>query len=278
MTREIINLPLDAVHPNPQQPRKIFDPTALSELAASIKEYGVLQPITVRLNNSCRYELIAGERRLRASRLAGLGFIPAILTDVTDLDSGVLAIIENLQRQDLHFFEEAEGFRKLMMEHAFTQEMLAAKVGKNQSTIANKLRLLKLPRAIKEAVFENELTERHARALLKVEDSTVQADILKKIIDGGLNVRKSEELIEATLSGGKATARAAKFNPVIRDIRLLKNSIMENLDIVRRSGMETQFDMHETDDGYKINITLRHAKQNAKQHNAIKRNLKIVSA
>jgi len=266
MTKEILQLSLDAVMPNPYQPRRIFDQTGLDELAASIKSYGVLQPITVRLINNHSYELVAGERRLRASRLAGLDTVPAILVDINDLDSAILAIIENLQRQNLHFFEEAEGFKNLMNDYSFTQEALAAKIGKNQSTIANKLRLLKLPRDIQKHIIANDLTERHARALLRLENEDTQLEVLQKIIKDGLTVRKTEELIDAMLVklNPPVKGNTIPFKAYIRDIRILTNSIMENLDIVRRSGMETQFDMQETDTGYNIHITLNYAQSKPK--------------
>ena len=262
MTKEVMQLKLHEVTPNPYQPRRIFEQTGLDELAASIKEYGVLQPITVRLINNQSYELVAGERRLRASRLAGLETVPAILVEITDIDSAILAIIENLQRQNLHFFEEAEGFRNLMGDYSFTQEALAAKIGKNQSTIANKLRLLRLPRDIQKQIIETELTERHARALLRLTEEDAQQEVLQKIICNGLTVRKTEELIDAMLAklNPPAKGNTIPFKAYIRDIRILTNSIMENLDIVRRSGMDTEFDMKETETGYNINITLSYAK------------------
>jgi ParB family chromosome partitioning protein len=235
----------------------------LDELADSIREYGVLQPISVRVINNSTYELVAGERRLRASRLAGLESIPAILVAINDLDSAVLAIIENLQRENLHFFEEAEGFRNLLGEYAFTQETLASRIGKNQSTIANKLRLLRLSRPIQKQIVENELTERHARALLRLETEPDQQAALETIISENLTVRRTEDLIESTLK--KSSVRPGKkgktipFKAYIRDIRILTNSIQENLDIVRRSGMNANFDMQQTDTGYNIFITLSHA-------------------
>ncbi|MCL2388245.1 MAG: ParB/RepB/Spo0J family partition protein [Defluviitaleaceae bacterium] len=288
VTREVLQLPLDIVMPNPYQPRRIFDQDALDELAESIKTYGVLQPISVRLINGTSYELIAGERRLRASRLAGMDTIPAILVEINDLDSAVLAIIENLQRENLHFLEEAEGFQNLIGEYAFTQEALASRIGKNQSTIANKLRLLRLPRNIRKEIIEHDLSERHARALLKLSHEDDQLAAIEIIVSENLTVRKTEELIESALAAQKAMQQAQNappppveeenkptshnnsipFKAYIRDIRILTNTIQENLDIVRRSGMETQFDMKQTDTGYDIQITLSYA-QNATQVEAV---------
>jgi len=262
-TKEVLNLRLDAIKPNPYQPRRIFDPNRLDELAASIKVYGVLQPITVRLMGSAGYELVAGERRLRASRIAGVSHIPAILIDITDTDSAIIAMIENLQRSDLHFFEEAEGLRNLMSDYAFTQEALAAKVGKTQSTVANKLRLLKIPRALQKAIIENELTERHTRAMLRLENEAEQANVLEKIIANGLTVRKTEDLIEAMLvaRAPKSKNNTIPFKAYIRDIRILTNSIKEDLEVIRHSGLDTHFDIQETSTGYSIQITLDYAKK-----------------
>jgi len=257
---EILHLPVNEVKPNPYQPRRFFDQDALDELAASIKMYGLLQPISVRHMGAAGYELVAGERRLRASRAAGLSEIPAILVEITDTDSAVLAIVENLQRKDLHFFEEAEGFRNLMSDYAFTQEQLATRVGKNQSTVANKLRLLKISRKLQKVIIENELTERHARTLIRLDSEQLQAEVLQKIIDGGLTVRRAEELVDAKLATKLPRANTIPFKAYIRDIRILTNSIKEDLDIMRRSGFETNFDMAETETGYNINITLDYAK------------------
>jgi len=261
-TNEVIHLPLEDVKPNPYQPRRIFDQNGLDELAASIKTYGVLQPISVRYMGDNRYELVAGERRLRASRQAGMDSIPAILVEITDKDSAVLAIIENLQRRNLHFFEEAEGFSNLMHDYAFTQEELAAKVGKNQSTVANKLRLLRIPRRLQKVIIENELTERHARALLRLNCDDEQVKILATIVKDALNVRRTEELIENTLASKepKVKPQTIPFKAYIRDIRILTNSIKEDLEIMRHAGMDTHFDMKETQAGYEICIRLDYVK------------------
>lgn len=198
-SKVIINIPIDEIAPNPYQPRKEFNVSSLEDLAASIKEYGVLQPINVRKIGERGYELVSGERRLRASKLAGASHIPALIIEVIEQDSAVIALIENLQREDLNFMEEAEGYYNLINDHGMTQEELARKVGKKQSTIANKLRLLKLKDSIKKKVLENELTERHARALLKLPDDTLQEKALDRIIKKNLNVKKTEELVEKML-------------------------------------------------------------------------------
>ena len=255
--REIIYLPLDKIHPNPYQPRRIFDRGGLDDLAKSIREYGVLQPISVRLINSSVYELVAGERRLRASKLAGLGSIPSVIINISDQDSAILALIENLQRQNLHFLEEAEGFQNLIADYNFTQDELAERVGKNQSTIANKLRILRLSKTIQKMLIEQDLTERHARALLKLTDESQQIEVLNKVIKNGLTVRKTEELVEAYLhKPAPVDAKTAAIQHYIRDIRILTNSIKENLEMVKSAGVDTKFDMLQTDVGYDIHIQL----------------------
>ena len=257
---EILHLPLSIVNSNPYQPRHIFELESLEELAASIKTYGVLQPISVRHINGAGYELVAGERRLRACKIAGLDTIPAIVVDITDHDSAVLAMIENLQRQDLHFFEEAQGLANLISDYGFTQEALANRIGKNQSTIANKIRVMRLPKAVQRLIIDNDLSERHARALLKLGSEEAQLDILAKVIKQGLTVRKTEALIEATISPANQTVTgSAPFKAYIRDIRILTNTIKENLDMVRQSGIDTHFDMEQTDTGYNILIKLNYA-------------------
>lgn len=266
---EVLQIPLDSVKPNPYQPRRFFDTNALEDLADSIRAYGVLQPISVRIINGAYYELIAGERRLRASKLAGMAAIPAILVESNDLDSAVLAMIENLQRENLHFFEEAEGFQNLIGEYAFTQEALALRIGKTQSTIANKLRLLRLSRHVQKQIVQYDLTERHARALLKLTNEDDRLEMIAQIASENLNVSKTEELIEEKIHARRpADKKPIPFKAYIRDIRILTNSIRENLEIVRRSGMETQLEMQETETGYNISITLSYA-QNAPQPKAV---------
>jgi len=256
---EILHLPIGIVNSNPYQPRRIFDRESLEELATSIKTYGVLQPVSVRHINGTGYELVAGERRLRACKIAGLSTIPAIVVEITDHDSAVLAMIENLQRKDLHFFEEAHGLSNLMTDYGFTQEALASRIGKTQSTIANKIRIMRLPRNVQKLVIDNELTERHARALLKLSNEEDQLEILAKVIKQGLNVRKTEALIEATLAPAtQSVSSGSPFKAYIRDIRILTNSIKENLDMVRQSGIDTHFDMEQTDTGYNIMIKLNY--------------------
>src|SRR5690554_7002883 len=187
---KVENIPVNLVRPNPYQPRKTFSLQALDELARSIKEYGVIQPITVRQLSDKGYELVAGERRLRACKLNKMEFIPAIIIDSLGQDSAMIALIENLQREDLHYIEEAKGYASLINDHNMTQEQLATKLGKSQSTIANKLRILRLPDRVKDMVIKENLTERHARALLKLADEDLQTKVAARIIEKKL---RSEE-------------------------------------------------------------------------------------
>ena len=195
---EIKNLDLESITPNPFQPRRVFDNTQLEELAQSIKDFGVLQPILVRKIGT-GYELVAGERRFRASQLAGLKTIPAIVKNLSDKEIAEMALIENLQREDLNYFEEAEGYARLMKEFGITQDEIAKRMGKSQSTIANKLRLLNLPENVRKEISINVITERHARALLKLEDEKLQLHALNAIYTKNLNVRQTDELVEQLL-------------------------------------------------------------------------------
>lgn len=252
---QVINLPVAIIAANPYQPRRFFDRASLEELSRSISEYGVIQPITVRLINGTSYELVAGERRLRASKLAGLTAIPAIVVDISDTDSAMLALIENLQRQDLCYFEEAEGYQSLIEDFAFTQEQLAKRVGKNQSTIANKLRLLRLPKEVQRRLIENSLTERHARALLKLDDEEEMLGVIAHVLKDGMNVVKTEEYIEKLLVK-KHMAGRPKVKTYIKDIRIFTNSIKQAVDMMNKSGVSTELELEETGDGCLITIAV----------------------
>lgn len=251
------SLPVDRIAPNPYQPRKEFSKNALEELSASIKQYGVLQPINVRSIGDNFYELISGERRLRASKLAGLKEIPAVLVEVVEQDSAVIALIENLQRADLNFMEEAEGYFNLINDHGMTQEELAVKVGKKQSTVANKLRLLKLPDSIKGAILANGLTERHARALLKLPEEAMQNKALKAIIKRQLNVKRTEELIEKMLdeaAAGQEVKPERKMRGKI-SYSIYVNTIKNTYKEILKTGYKMEYD--QVDKGEYIEITLK---------------------
>lgn len=260
---KVLNLPVDKIRPNPYQPRRYFNKLSLEELAASIREYGVMQPISVRLINGNSYELVAGERRLKASVLAGLATIPSIVVDVNDSDSALIALIENLQRQNLNFIEEAEGYYNLMTDYHLTQEQLAVKLNKSQSAIANKLRILKLNDNIKRIVVENNLTERHARTILKIPDKDVQEEVLYKIIDEELNVKKTEELVNCVLEKmrhDKIEKMEKREKRCFSDLRLFTNTIHQALEIVKKSGIETSYEAKQEQEYYEIKIRIKNQK------------------
>ncbi|SFL83509.1 nucleoid occlusion protein [Pelosinus propionicus] len=246
--------------PNPFQPRKIFSEESLQELASSIEEYGIIQPLIVRLIPD-GFELVAGERRLRASKLVGLSQVPVIIKEFTDKEMAELAMIENLQREDLHFLEEAEGFQQLITSFAFTQEELAKRMGKNQSTIANKLRLLKLIPEVRGVIAKEKLTERHARSLLKLEDSRLQLEVLEMISEKKLNVRETEELIEEFLED-IAKQVEAKNTPkrnvvkVIRDVRIFINTINNVVGEMKKTGLKIKVKQEQDEEFIHINLRI----------------------
>ncbi|NLG88364.1 MAG: nucleoid occlusion protein [Clostridiaceae bacterium] len=238
--KKITYIPIENIRPNPYQPRRNFEHGALEELCKSIKEYGVIQPINVRKTSGNYYELVSGERRLRASILAGLKEIPAIVIDVNEDDLAIMALIENLQREDLGYMEEAEGYSNLIKEHGLTQEELAQKIGKSQSTIANKIRLLKLPPMVKKILADNQLTERHARALLKLHDEQLQLKVLKKVCERGLNVKKTEELVQRALEKYTEPGTGRTITRSIKDIRIFVNTIRQAIDMMKKSGVNAK--------------------------------------
>jgi len=247
-SNRIIYVPVENIEPNPAQPRKYFDREAIAELAGSIKRYGVLQPLSVRKEEK-KYILVSGERRLRASKLAGLRHVPCIVLDVDLTDSSVIALVENLHRRDLDFIEEAEGLSRLISDHHLSQEEVARKVGKTQSAVANKLRILKLPGELLYIIRENGLTQRHARALLKLENDNDRVEVLKNIIDRGLNVAKTEQYIDEYLKSKSDIAEKSEARRVyvIKDVRLFLNTVVKGMDIMKRSGINAQCGKRETD-------------------------------
>lgn len=198
--REVSSIPISKIKTNPYQPRKFFSENAIKELARSIREVGLLQPITLR-STASGYELVAGERRLRACKMLGMKEISAIVVpNMRECEAALLAMIENLQREDLHFLEEAEGYQSLMRQHGLTQEELVRRLSKSQSCIANKVRLLRLPRSIKEKIISYQLTERHARALMRLPDESLQNKIADRAGREGLSVMATENLVEQELA------------------------------------------------------------------------------
>ena len=249
----VIRVPVEKIQANPYQPRKDFESEALEDLAASIAEYGVLQPLLVARGNDDNFLLIAGERRLRASKMAGLLDVPVIVSSYTEQQIAEIALIENLQREDLHFLEEAEGYEKLMTQFNLTQEAMAVRVGKKQSTIANKLRLLNLPLEIRNALKEAQLTERHGRALLKLKNSELQEQILKQIIKNGWNVKQTEEHIAKILD--EAAPKQKKRLVIVNDVRIYLNSVKKIVSTINDAGIPAQ--IKQELDGDDVVVTLR---------------------
>lgn len=246
-------IPINAIRTNPNQPRRIMDRDKLEELASSISLYGVLQPITVRRINVGEYELIAGERRFRACRMLGMNEIPAIVLNADKTDSAILALIENIQRENLNYMEEAEAFSELISRHGLTQEELADRLGKRQSTIANKLRILRLSDETRRIIAENSLTERHARALLRLPDEKSRMRALKTIVSRGLNVAKSEELIAEALRQREeppepAAERDVKSVRVFKDVRIFSNTIKQAVNMMKQAGIEALAEKSENEE------------------------------
>lgn len=271
----ITEIPASRIKASPYQPRKEFSRSALYDLANSIREYGILQPITVRpIRGENTYQLIAGERRLRAAKIAGLTTVPAIVYNACDDDAAIIALIENLQREDLSFLEEAEGYYCLLIDHGMTQEELAHKVGKSQSSIANKVRLLKLPPMVKKILCDNKLSERHARALLRMYDEQLQLKALKIICEKHCSVKEAEEIIDSIIekyneeNGDKnyltMTAPASENTKnkkgsvkfVVRDIKIFINTIKETVSLLKRSGVEAKAAQFDRGDYYEFVVRI----------------------
>jgi ParB family transcriptional regulator, chromosome partitioning protein len=256
MEKNICYISPDLISPNIYQPRKHFIEETIDELAQSIKVYGIIQPLTVRKLGGDRYELVAGERRLRAAKKLGLSEVPTILIDITDKDSAAIALLENLQREDLNYIEEAEAYYNLIKDHSYTQDQLAEIIGKKQSTIANKIRLLKLDAEIRVSLLENKLTERHARALLKLPTLDLQKRILNVIITKSLNVKKAEELIENELLKLTHQEVAADGKRRIKGIFSPKVYINTVRQVFDKYGITAQYTSKDLDDCIEITVKI----------------------
>ncbi len=257
----ILYLRADELSPNPVQPRRRFDGEALAELSESIKTYGILNPLTVRLRGG-KYELVAGERRLRAAKLAGLQEVPCILLDVNMEDASLIALVENLQRRDLDFIEEAAGINQLIRMFGMSQEEAARRIGKSQSAVANKLRLLKLPPDVLEALRENGLTERHGRALLRLPRPETQREALAYIIDNGLTVAATDAYVDALLSSPEPEPPAQPDKPehrrtfVLKDVRVFLNTLSRSIDLMKQGGIDAGIKRQETEDSLILTISI----------------------
>lgn len=265
---EIKLIGIDKIKVNPYQPRKTFEDTKIKELAQSIKTYGLLQPIIVTVDDN-NYQIVAGERRYLACQYLGWTEIPALVREYHGSSLAAVALIENLQRENLNFIEEAYGYKRLIEEFSLTQEVLAQRLGKSQSTIANKLRLLKLPDNIKNLLQEEKLTERHARALLKLDSSKKQQEAVEIMINMDLNVKEAEELVQQLNRGPREDSlKKQNRRVIIRDLRIFLNTIRQAVSIIRKAGLEPAVEENDMKDYWEIRIRL--PKKNKDKEYAVK--------
>ena len=246
-------IPINAVRPNPQQPRRSFDETALRELADSISAYGILQPLTVR-DRGGGYELVAGERRLRAARIAGLREVPCLIAEVGEEDAALLALIENLQRRDLDYMEEAAAIARLIRRYGLSQQQAAEKLGKSQPTIANKLRLLRLSAPVIDCLRQYGLTERHARTLLRLTDPEQQLAAARHIGKRGLNVAQTEQYIDRLTAENRTEPPRRRPTYVIKDVRLFLNSVERGVRLMQSAGVDAEVGRRDTEEEILLTI------------------------
>jgi ParB family chromosome partitioning protein len=252
---EVKKIPVAQIVPNRFQPRTIFDEEKIAELALTIQTHGIIQPIVVRECEDGKFEIIAGERRWRAVQKLGWTEIPAIIKNLNDKETASVALIENLQREELTPIEEAMAYAKLLELHHLTQEALAQRLGKGQSTIANKLRLLKLPQEIQEALLQRTITERHARALIVLKDKEKQLKLLKEILEKQLNVKQTEDRVLKMLEAANPKPKP-KRKAFSKDMRIAVNTIRQSLAMVADSGLAIDSEEEDFEDYYQITIRI----------------------
>jgi ParB family transcriptional regulator, chromosome partitioning protein len=252
---EVKNIPVSQIVPNRFQPRTIFNEEKIEELSRTIHTHGIIQPIVLRESGENQYEIIAGERRFRAVSLLGWETVPAIIKNMTDTETASVALIENLQREELSPIEEAIAYGKLLELHNLTQEALAQRLGKGQSTVANKLRLLKLPEEVQEAVLAKQITERHARALIPLKKAEKQVTLLQEIIEKNFNVKQTEDRVDKMLSEGKEKPKP-KRKAFSKDMRIAVNTIRQSLSMVSDSGINLDSEEEEHEEYYQFTIRI----------------------
>lgn len=257
-SEKIVQVKIDSIKPNKYQPRSIFSEEKIEELARTIHTHGVIQPIVVREIGEGQFEIIAGERRYRAIKTLGWSEVPAIIRNLDDRETASVALIENLQREELTAIEEAFAYEKLLELHSLTQEALAQRLGKGQSTIANKLRLLKLPDEIKTAIMTKELSERHARALIPLKEAELQISMYKEAVENQLNVKQLEVRVQEVLNPKeKATKKQVpKRKSVSRDVRIAVNTIRQSFALVSKSGIDLVTEEEDSEDFYTITVRI----------------------
>lgn len=260
-TEQVTLLEISAVRPNPSQPRKNFADDKIRELSESIKEMGIIQPLIVR-KTADGYELIAGERRLRAAMLAGLDRVPALVKSYSDREVAQASLIENIQREDLNPIEEAAAYDRLLEEFSLTQEELAQRLGKSQSTIANKRRLLKLPTEVRHMLGSGQLNERQARTLLRLDDPALQIETAERVVDEDLNVRQTEEAVDALLAMAQEEKAIRPVRKVyIKDVRIFLNTIRDAIGVMKKSGFNTKVIEKEDDSHYEFVVRIKKREQ-----------------
>ena len=259
-TEEVLKIPIVKISPNRYQPRTVFDDEKIEELSRTIHTHGVIQPIVVRPTHdgTDHYEIIAGERRYRAMKKLQWTEVPAIVRDLSDKETASIALIENLQREELTAIEEALAYQQLLELHSLTQEALAQRLGKGQSTVANKLRLLKLPQFVQEAILSREITERHARALIAIKDEQLQMQLIAATKEFDWNVRQLEEQIQQLLHPVEEQPKKqkAKRKAISKDVRIALNTIKQSLSMVTKSGIVLKTEEEDTDEYYQITVKI----------------------
>lgn len=256
---EVVKLPLMSIIPNRFQPRTIFDDSKIEELARTIHTHGVIQPIVVRKIDNDQYEIIAGERRFRAMTKLEWSEVPAIVRNLSDKETASVALIENLQREELTAIEEALAYQKLLELHELTQEALAQRLGKGQSTVANKIRLLKLPDAIQESILKREISERHARALMPIKDEEIQISIFKEALEQNFNVKQLEKRVDEYLNPpvkDDSKKEKPKRKAVSRDVRIALNTLRQTFAMVAKSGIRMETEEEELEEYYQITVKI----------------------
>lgn len=254
--RELVELPVDSIRPNPYQPRQHFDEDGLNELKQSIAESGLIQPLVVRYLAG-RYELIAGERRLRACKLLGMQRVACVVQRCEqESDSALMALAENVQRRDLHFFEEAECYRAVLNTYRMTQDALARKLGKSQSFLANKLRLLHFQPALRKRMMQAGLTERHARALLCVRDERLVGELVARIAEKDMTVKETERLVEK-IAAVQDAPKKPRLVRLLKDYRLFFNSVKVGAEQLRDMGLSVELIQTDVEDGVDMLVRVR---------------------
>lgn len=261
---KVVEVEVNQIIPNPHQPRTEFEDTDIRALAESIAQNGILQPISIRRNGDI-YELIAGERRLRAAKMCGLRYVPCIIYEISERNSAILALVENIQRQDLSFFDEAAAIEKLISYYGMTQEDAASKLGKAQSTIANKLRLLRLSKEERELIVRFNLTERHARALLKLGSSQDRLNVLEKVVKNSLNVERTERLVDEYIGQERVKKSYKTRSKVFRNVKMFVNTINKAVETMQAAGISADSKKIQYEDyiEYRVRIPIMSGQQSS---------------